>query len=793
MQSCVFCQGTVEPASQRCQQCGRVQPEMRATAAAAPAQTLTTSCLHCGERLPAGARFCGRCGQALPRLSASITAAELTPDASKALDQEAISSTDKAQRVISTLSGQILVQDNNPPYLQGSVTSLFTDVFISYSRKDKAFVRQLFQALDEAKRRSWVDWEDIPPIVDWQEEIYSGIETASTFVFVLSPDSISSVPCQKEVEYALQYKKRIIPLLYRQVDPAAVNEELQKSNWISFEHREMFDFAFKQLLFALDTDLDYWHQSARLLTSAKEWEKKAKERSSTLRGKDLKAAERWRAEGATKIPPPGPPVTDFIAAGVKQRKRSRILAVSLLLVFLLTAGAAARFFLLLPPDPTRVTTTADDGTGSLRWAIANAPPGSTITFAPNVSGSIVLKKPLTFTRSLTVHGPGAEHLRITYPTAVAFGVAAWPATTVMISGMNFNNCIFNQGTLTLMNSTVSNSSVSCAGVAGGIYNYQGTLTLMNTIVADNTASGSNGNGGGGIVNYQGTLTLMNSTVADNTTSGGDANGGGIENNLGTLTLMNSTVSGNRADLSGGGIYNYHGTLALTNSTVSGNTSIVGGGIGNVSGTLTLTNSTVADNGPSGYGGGIEDTFIQSSSPASATNILFCTIYGNSAGQGGGIFSAELDQNNNLVTQQDSSVKVKIRNSIVAGNQGGNFLGTFTSDGYNLLQNEPGSTILDHQSADIVLPASAQLSRLIDSTLRNNPGPDGKPAPTQTLALLNTPGVTNPAVNAIPVADCVITITDPATKQSFRTDHDQRGVLRPQGPACDIGAYELTPT
>ena len=112
-------------------------------------------------------------------------------------------------------------------------------------------------------------------------------------------------------------KSALSPLSYRQIDPKSVSAELQKSNWILFTQLELFDFAFRQLLFALDTDLDYWHQSARLLTNAKEWEKKGQELSTTLRGKELKAAERWLAEGAKKTPPPGSPVTDFIAAGIK--------------------------------------------------------------------------------------------------------------------------------------------------------------------------------------------------------------------------------------------------------------------------------------------------------------------------------------------------------------------------------------------------------------------------------------------------------------------------------------------
>ncbi len=59
------------------------------------------------------------------------------------------------------------------------------------------------------------------------------------------------------------------------------------------------------------------------------------------------------------------------------------------------------------------------------------------------------------------------------------------------------------------------------------------------------------------------------------------------------------------------------------------------------------------------------------------------------------------------------------------------------------------------------------------------GPQNNGGPTQTVALVSG----SPAVDHIPVADC----TDANGK---RLTTDQRGVARAQGPACDVGAYEL---
>ncbi len=59
------------------------------------------------------------------------------------------------------------------------------DVFISYSRKDKAFVQRLDEALRHREREAWVDWEGIRPMEEFMQPIYGGIESADTFIFLL--------------------------------------------------------------------------------------------------------------------------------------------------------------------------------------------------------------------------------------------------------------------------------------------------------------------------------------------------------------------------------------------------------------------------------------------------------------------------------------------------------------------------------------------------------------------------------------------------------------------------------
>ncbi|MGI8691106.1 MAG: choice-of-anchor Q domain-containing protein, partial [Thermomicrobiales bacterium] len=249
-----------------------------------------------------------------------------------------------------------------------------------------------------------------------------------------------------------------------------------------------------------------------------------------------------------------------------------------------------------------------------------------------------------------------------------------------------------------------------------------------------------------VVNSGVTASIANLTIANGNAANGGS-GGGI-GNRGTLTVTSSTLSGNSAQF-GGGIYNAGGTLTVTNSTLSANsTSGGGGGILN-NGTLTVTNSTLAGNS-AGVGGGIGNY-------VGTVTVTNSTLTGNSASNAGG----------GGISNNDT---VNLTNTIVAGNTAPtapDISGPVTSHGHNLIGNTSGSTgIANGTNGDIVnpMPLLAPL------------GAYG--GPTETIALL--PG--SPAIDVIPAANHCGT-GDPTV------DKDQRGVTRPVGAHCDIGAFE----
>ena len=88
-----------------------------------------------------------------------------------------------------------------------------SDVFLSYSRKDTQFVREIFESLSARKREAWIDLHDIEYSTKWWEEICAGIDGADNFVLFVSPNSLESLFCHREIQHALKHNKRIIPCL----------------------------------------------------------------------------------------------------------------------------------------------------------------------------------------------------------------------------------------------------------------------------------------------------------------------------------------------------------------------------------------------------------------------------------------------------------------------------------------------------------------------------------------------------------------------------------------------------
>lgn len=409
------------------------------------------------------------------------------------------------------------------------------------------------------------------------------------------------------------------------------------------------------------------------------------------------------------------------------------------------------------------------------------------------------------TSSITIEGAGATIARPAQaPEFRLFEVAAKGDLTlneVTISGGRVTNYgsgggILNLGSLTLNNSTVTGSSAyTGGGIRGDVTLVGGTISentaeyggggiYGNASLTDSTVSGNTVAGyGGGI---RGIATLINSTVSANSA---DERGGGID---GTATLIDSIVSGNTSARNGGGI---SGTAYLTRSTVSGNSATRDGG--GIHGGATLTDSTVSGNTASYFGGGVFGSASLTNSTVSGNTandsgggingpatLINSTVSGNTSvyGSGGGI-SGGATLSNSTVTDNRATYgggiyafnsTITATNSIVAnnGHPGGFGVGVdiianaVTSGGHNLIGEGEYSNWPSGVIGDQVGTAAAPIDPVL-GPLQDNGGA------TPTHALL--PG--SPALDT-GSPDCAAT--------------DQRGVPRPQGLACDSGAFEFQP-
>ncbi|MEB3212653.1 MAG: TIR domain-containing protein [Leptolyngbyaceae bacterium] len=194
-----------------------------------------------------------------------------------------------------------------------------TDVFISYSRRDKAFVRALCHALLGRGHHLWVDWDGIRSSLPWREEITSGIRQATRFVYLVSPDAIASPFCDWEVEQALALQKKLIPVLCREVDIDTVRSDVSSLQFISFCGEDDFITALDKLEGAITADLDYDRMFAKLDQQAQEWVRRDRH-DGWLRGADLEDAELWLANSIGKTPPPSDLQRAYIIASRRERQ-----------------------------------------------------------------------------------------------------------------------------------------------------------------------------------------------------------------------------------------------------------------------------------------------------------------------------------------------------------------------------------------------------------------------------------------------------------------------------------------
>jgi CSLREA domain-containing protein len=414
------------------------------------------------------------------------------------------------------------------------------------------------------------------------------------------------------------------------------------------------------------------------------------------------------------------------------------------LVLLLASGARAA---TITVDAT-ADAIADDGNCTLREAVRAANLNLAVDdCAQGTVDDVIVIPAGTYTLALA----GEEDVALTGDLDVTNPVAiqgAGAATTI-VDGAGLDR-VFQIGgvTVSLSGLTIRGGDLDGSGVpvGGGVHVLGGTVDITDCVVDGNAAFY-----GGGVTVSDGATTITRTTF-----SGNDAGfGGGLFVQGGSVLVVDSTFTGNEVSDLGAAVAT-NGTVpfdvTIRGSLVAGNTSLHNaGGVANTNnGTMTIANSTISDNHAASTAGGVYNNFGE------LLTLSNVTVAFNEANDGGGIWG--------------NNATIAIRNSIVAGNTGANDApdcgGTIVSGGHNLIGDLTGCTGLTTATGDLteVEAGLEPLAALGGATQVHALATD---SPARDAGDAGVPGSGAPACEAT----------------------DQRGVDRPQGAVCDIGAYE----
>ncbi len=400
------------------------------------------------------------------------------------------------------------------------------------------------------------------------------------------------------------------------------------------------------------------------------------------------------------------------------------------LAFALSLGAVAQAA-TITVDTTEDIAAPECGSGhpvgkcSLRGAIAAAVSG-TDTVALGANTYAVTRGTLTVAKSITIQGAGMGSTTISG--------AGNPGRIMKITA---GTSAFSDITFTAGDDSADEAFESCSpcfsinGVGGGAIYNDASLTLTRVAFSKNISSGTPT---GGAVSNAGTLTLTDVSFTDNTVGGF---GGGIFQRSGTLTATGVTfdTNGSSSGGSGGAAFLFGGTASLTNATFTGNGAAFGrdGGIDNYGAALTLDHTTFSGDlrgslqTDQGATTSVEDTILGSGFSDGSD---FACIPAGFSDEGGRTSTVPITTDAGGNIDQDG----------VCGHTAGNAPAPLAGTG-------------DHANVDPRL-----------ASLAENGGP------TKTEALMSG----SPAIDAA---------------QACGTATDQRGVARPFGTHCDIGAFE----
>lgn len=262
------------------------------------------------------------------------------------------------QSACDSIAGQLsLLPDVLIAPLKGP--SLHQKIFISYSRADSEFAKRLDHDLDNAGFNSFLDQNDIPPGVPWDDAIQKALVASTTVVVVLSPESVASGNVLDEIGYALRADKRVIPV---RLKPCETPLRINRIQYADFT--VSYDAGLTQLITALKGEV-------------------------TL---PIRVEPGQLATPKPPVPPPAPPPKQEQpvqppAPPRTQSNNSRVLWIAVLVALALVVAGILIWRSVHTEPPVTSTTPTDTGTTTSASSGTSATQGTTETTPSGTTGT----------------------------------------------------------------------------------------------------------------------------------------------------------------------------------------------------------------------------------------------------------------------------------------------------------------------------------------------------------------------------------------------------------------------
>jgi tetratricopeptide (TPR) repeat protein/WD40 repeat protein len=214
-------------------------------------------------------------------------------------------------------------------------------IFICYSRADVDFVQLLDAVLQSHAVETDLDLRfEITP--DYREELEDKLLRSDAILFIISPSSVTSENCRRELLLAAAHNKRILAILHRDgFDNKDLLPQISKPEWLFMRTRDDLDHRLPALLTAINTDFELMRMHTLFSLRAREWEQSSYNKHFLLRGPLLVAAQQWlpkASRNAEQLPNPTELQSKYILASQTARSTFIKTAAGVVLVLAVALG-----------------------------------------------------------------------------------------------------------------------------------------------------------------------------------------------------------------------------------------------------------------------------------------------------------------------------------------------------------------------------------------------------------------------------------------------------------------------